>query len=78
LTDVFDIDAEAQRFHVYPMRINAAYQRFRQLTTDPVEIALVEKFMNEARMGMPLLNEVVAQLMQEAPRPDPAADPAGV
>jgi len=63
MTDVFDIDAEAQRFHVYPMRINAAYQRFRQLTTDPVEIELVEKFMNEARMGMPLLNELVAQRM---------------
>jgi diguanylate cyclase (GGDEF)-like protein/PAS domain S-box-containing protein len=63
MTDVFDIDAEAQRFHVYPMRINDAYQRFRQLTNDPVEIELVEKFMNEARMGLPLLNEVVAQLM---------------
>jgi diguanylate cyclase (GGDEF)-like protein/PAS domain S-box-containing protein len=63
MTDVFDIDTEAQRFHVYPMRINAAYQRFRQLTTDPVEIELAEKFMNEARMGMPLLDEVVAQRM---------------
>ncbi len=63
MTDVFDIDAEAQRFHVYPARIDAAYQRFRQLTTDPVEIELVEKFMHEARMGLPLLDEVVAQLM---------------
>jgi diguanylate cyclase (GGDEF)-like protein/PAS domain S-box-containing protein len=63
MTDVFDIDAEAQRFRVYPTRINAAYQRFRQLTTDPVEIELAEKFMNEARMGLPLLDEVVAQLM---------------
>ena len=63
MTDVFDIDAEAQRFRVYPTRINAAYQRFRRLTTDPVEIELAEKFMNEARMGLPLLDEVVAQLM---------------
>jgi len=63
MTDVFDIDAEAQRFRVYPARINAAYQRFLQLTTDPVEIELAEKFMNEARMGLPLLDEVVTQLM---------------
>src|SRR4030066_310652 len=63
MTDVFDIDAEAQRFRVYPTRINAAYQRFRRLTTDPGEMELAEKFMNEARMGLPLLEEVVAQLM---------------
>ena len=63
MTDVFDIDAEAQRFHVYPARIDAAYQRFRQFTTDPVEIELAEKFMNEAQTGLPLLNEYVALLM---------------
>ena len=63
MTDVFDIDAEAQRFHVYPARIDAAYQRFRLFTTDPVEIELAEKFMNEAQTGLPLLNEYVALLM---------------
>jgi diguanylate cyclase (GGDEF)-like protein/PAS domain S-box-containing protein len=63
MTDVFEIDAEAQQFRIYPTRIYAAYQRFLKLTTDPVEVALAEKFMDEARMGQPLLDGVVEQLL---------------
>jgi diguanylate cyclase (GGDEF)-like protein len=63
MTDAFDIDAEAQKFRVYPARIEAAYKRFRELADDPQEIALVEKFMVEAQLGLPLVNAAVDQLI---------------
>lgn len=63
MTDAFDVDEAAQRFYTYPARIEAASVRFLELADHPDEIKLVEKFIGEARLGMPLLNEAVEQLM---------------
>jgi diguanylate cyclase (GGDEF)-like protein len=63
MTDVFEIDEEAQRFYLYPNRIEAAYGHYRGLTDDPEEIALLEQFMDEAKLGLPLLNAAIDELL---------------
>jgi len=63
MTDAFDIDEAAQRFYTYPNQIAGAYQRLKVLAVDnPGELELAEKFIHEARQGLPLLNEAVRQL----------------
>jgi len=62
MSDSFDIDEAAQRFYTYPNQIGAAYRRFRELADNPGEIALAEKFIGEARLGMPQVTEAVQQL----------------
>lgn len=59
MTDVFEIDEAAQRFNVYPTRIGAAYERFRELADNPREVALAEKFIGEARLGLPQVTEAI-------------------
>jgi len=59
MTDAFEIDEAAQRFNIYPTRIQTAYQRFRALADSPREVMLAEKFYDEARLGLPLLTEAV-------------------
>jgi len=63
MTDAFEIDAAALRFNVYPTRIGAAYERFRGLADRPREIALADKFISEARVGLPLNTEAVELLI---------------
>jgi len=63
MEDAFSIDEEAQRFHIYASRIGRAYDRFLELTDDPVERSLAEKFMDQARIGMPLLNSTIDELL---------------
>jgi len=63
MEDVFEIDEEAQRFHVYAARIGQAYTRFMEQTEERDERALAEKFMNHALMGMPVLNRAVNELV---------------
>ncbi len=63
MKDPFEIDAEAQRFHVYAERIGSAYLRYRELASDAEETALAEEFMREARQGMPLLSTAVNELL---------------
>lgn len=62
MTDAFEIDAAMQRFDIYPARIGVAYGRFRALADNPKEIALAEKFISEARLGLPLVTDAVHQL----------------
>lgn len=59
MTDVFEIDEAAQRFNIYPTRIGAAYERFRELADNPREVALAEKFIGEARLGLPQVTEAI-------------------
>lgn len=63
MKDPFQIDDEAQRFHIYGERIGQAYLRFRELATDPEELALTEQFMDQASHGMPLLRSAVNELI---------------
>lgn len=63
MRDSFEIDAEAQRFHVYGERIGYAYLRFLELTEDPGDRALAEEFITEARRGMPLLRSAINELL---------------
>jgi diguanylate cyclase (GGDEF)-like protein/PAS domain S-box-containing protein len=63
MTDAFEIDEAAQRLYTYPARIEAAYLRFRALADHPEEIALAEKFIEEAKLGLPLINEAAARLI---------------
>lgn len=68
MTDAFEIDEATQRFDIYPTRIRTAYERFRALADNPREIALAEKFIVEARLGLPLVNEAV-RLLSDGRRP---------
>jgi len=63
MTDTFELDEAAQRFYTYPTRIETAYLRFRALADQPIEIALADKFISEAQLGLPLINEAVQQLV---------------
>jgi diguanylate cyclase (GGDEF)-like protein len=63
MTDAFELDEAAQRFYTYPARIDAAYQRFRALADHPEEIALADKFIGEAKLGLPIINEAVERLV---------------
>lgn len=63
ITDPFMIDEERQRFEIYASRIGVGYERFLALSEGQGEKQLLEKFIGEAREGMPRLNEAVSLLM---------------
>jgi len=63
MTDPFDIDEERQSFRVYANRIGVAYNNYLTLVDEEGERDLLNRFMQQAREGLPKLEEAIQLLV---------------